>query len=650
MLLGRARNPLAYTLIRDVFTTARAAGSLNNTAAEPGAGTRLVADTQTKMSISGGAVVVSGGRASPGFGDPAWYYTPGFARAAGRTAIFSFVMHSGESQGAYLGWTHNAPPSSVSSFRDKGLNFTGTQFRAWDNTNIPVIGAIATETVYECAIVLFSTGALVFLRGGAFGNDWCLLFPYNTGTQTPLNIGWQTYNTVFDVLAASATDITAWTSYTANATAYTASPTAGAAVTALRESVIEFTWTPAANDTLELDVLRLDANNRWIVRGSQAGSTCKLIQREAGAETERATAAQTWIPGTPYRVVVVQDIKSIRVLVENVVKAGITGSTAAYRSGGTTVQTSHAGANLTVRPLRVDLWHGSGIEADSIERAYGTNVSTYLTTPTYDGSGQATHPDVIDFGVGQTWNGYRYWMAMTPYPSSNNLYENPSILVSNDNSTWIAPPGLTNPIAAHPADGFNSDVDLTMVGSTMYLYYRQYTASNSGHILWLMSSTDGVTWSAPQSIINQANQQDVAPAIVYYGGQYLMFAIDDLATNVVTRRTAPTIAGPWSAAVVVPFALPGSNEPWHMDVCVDATRARLWASMSTFASELYLAYSDDGGSTWSVGTKPVIPGAGWSTAIYRSCIKAQNGYLDCWYSGYTGVPNVWHVGYTKIWL
>ena len=48
-----------------------------------------------------------------------------------------------------------------------------------------------------------------------------------------------------------------------------------------------------------------------------------------------------------------------------------------------------------------------------------------LTIPTFDGSGQAVHPSVIDLvqmhGV-TSWAGYRYWMLMTPYPYADDTY------------------------------------------------------------------------------------------------------------------------------------------------------------------------------------------------------------------------------------
>ena len=36
----------------------------------------------------------------------------------------------------------------------------------------------------------------------------------------------------------------------------------------------------------------------------------------------------------------------------------------------------------------------------------------HISTP--DGTGHVVHPDVVDAGA--PFRGYRYWMAMTPYP------------------------------------------------------------------------------------------------------------------------------------------------------------------------------------------------------------------------------------------
>src|SRR5699024_8293928 len=73
---------------------------------------------------------------------------------------------------------------------------------------------------------------------------------------------------------------------------------------------------------------------------------------------------------------------------------------------------------------------------------YLTQKPQILDIPTYEGSGKAVHPSVHAFRI--PWNGYRFWMAFTPYP--NTQHENPSIVASGDGVNWVVPSGLTNPI------------------------------------------------------------------------------------------------------------------------------------------------------------------------------------------------------------
>lgn len=76
----------------------------------------------------------------------------------------------------------------------------------------------------------------------------------------------------------------------------------------------------------------------------------------------------------------------------------------------------------------------------------GSDGSAALDIRTYlDGKNQPTHPSVVD--MGRAWNGWRYWMAYSPYPNANGAEENPCIAVSNDMLNWATPEGLYNPIA-----------------------------------------------------------------------------------------------------------------------------------------------------------------------------------------------------------
>ena len=61
--------------------------------------------------------------------------------------------------------------------------------------------------------------------------------------------------------------------------------------------------------------------------------------------------------------------------------------------------------------------------------------SENMNISTFDGSNEFTHPSVLYFEKG--FNGYKYWMAYTPYHNCNVNIENPCIAVSNDGINFI---------------------------------------------------------------------------------------------------------------------------------------------------------------------------------------------------------------------
>jgi hypothetical protein len=72
------------------------------------------------------------------------------------------------------------------------------------------------------------------------------------------------------------------------------------------------------------------------------------------------------------------------------------------------------------------------------------NALAPLAIPTYDGSGQVVEPDVIFFD--SPWHGFRYWIAVSPYPFTDPSKENPTIVVSNDGVNWQGLGGQENPL------------------------------------------------------------------------------------------------------------------------------------------------------------------------------------------------------------
>ena len=57
-----------------------------------------------------------------------------------------------------------------------------------------------------------------------------------------------------------------------------------------------------------------------------------------------------------------------------------------------------------------------------------TNALTALCFKNYLGNTQNIHPKVLYFP--EKWNGYKFWMAYTPYPKGKTDAENPCMAVT----------------------------------------------------------------------------------------------------------------------------------------------------------------------------------------------------------------------------
>lgn len=283
----------------------------------------------------------------------------------------------------------------------------------------------------------------------------------------------------------------------------------------------------------------------------------------------------------------------------------------------------------------------------TIDYASAPNAAAFLTTPTYDGSGEATHPSVLDMGVGG-WNGYRYWMAMTPYPNADNTKEQPSILVSADGNTWSVPAGGTNPI--DPAFNQDSDTDLYYEAGTLYCIYRRRNQD-----VVLSSTTDGINWSVPVLLFTGAASAITSPSLLKIGSQYVIWSVNAAVATPyqLERRTCSTLTGTWSAPTVCTITMPTAPTLvgiWHLDVLADGGTLYAIITFQYAMYQLFLASSTDGGLTWTLAAGPVLgQTTGWDKQIYRSTMLRIAGGFDLWYGGYAnGAPSIWHIGRTTI--
>ena len=193
-----------------------------------------------------------------------------------------------------------------------------------------------------------------------------------------------------------------------------------------------------------------------------------------------------------------------------------------------------------------------------------------LTLPTHEGSGQATHPSVLYFEEG--WNGWKYWMAMTPYPGSDEGSEDPNVLVSNDGKTWQVPDGLTNPIDDQQGkpNPHNSDTQLIMAPSgEMYLTWRMVDRPNGKtNRIYLVKSMDGVHWSEKEEIWTGA-PQFMSQALIWTGERWRLYGVANgggVPNRVVFYESADLKA--WSEPTTTSFnpELSPGQRLWHIDV------------------------------------------------------------------------------------
>jgi predicted GH43/DUF377 family glycosyl hydrolase len=278
------------------------------------------------------------------------------------------------------------------------------------------------------------------------------------------------------------------------------------------------------------------------------------------------------------------------------------------------------------------------------------NAPSFQQIPTYDGSGQATHPDIAYFPDG--WHGHKYWMAMTPYTYDSAGRENPSIVVSNDGASWVVPPGLTNPLVPPPACDHNSDPDIVYDPrhDELYLYYTEleraeYCSSVNENHLRLLKSPDGVHWSDPQTVMSWDLGKDpiyVSPAVIYRRGSFEMWMAGD--SGVVHATSEDGVN--WSALQTAGI----DATVWHLNVDYVEGESQYWmlfVDSPLAGSRLRLATSEDG-LTWDVYPAPLLaPGSGWDDErIYRAVFLYDEGRLRVWYSARSSAGE-WHVGYSE---
>ena len=316
--------------------------------------------------------------------------------------------------------------------------------------------------------------------------------------------------------------------------------------------------------------------------------------------------------------------------------------------GGITITACRGGADQVAASLTPPE-DNSGIDEADIPGA-ALVAPALLQTPTYDGSGELVHPDAVV--LPERWNGHRYWVSATPYPTGNPKYENPSIYQGYKSQQMLVPTGVRNPLAQPGSlGGYLSDPDMLFDPDRdqLRMYYRQTTTSSD--VLYMMTSQDGVQWSAPVRVFTGERYGLISPAIVRESASsWRMWSVYAVAQGCYSlsgemsleqRRSTDGVA--WSAPEPVNLRVLG-RVPWHMDVQYIPAKQEYWALIAAYPqgttcsqTAIYFARSADG-TNWTVSPNPLLGPyefAPLNDLVYRSTFHYHEASdaVSVWFSG-----------------
>ncbi|GKX27565.1 hypothetical protein SH1V18_00450 [Vallitalea longa] len=306
------------------------------------------------------------------------------------------------------------------------------------------------------------------------------------------------------------------------------------------------------------------------------------------------------------------------------------------------------------------------------------NAENYLNIPTFTANGknegEVTHPDIIKFDT--SWNGYKYWMAVTPNQTGNSQFENPCIVASNDGENWVVPKDIENPLTGikeEPRPYHNCDVDLVYDedSDSLRVYYvwskddipygQDGFQPSEVRLIEVKKSDEGYSVSSPETVVISDKRYDIlSPSIVKKSDdEWYMWCVNtgdrgyNNQTNHVDYRTSSDGKN-WSMPVSLKDTfIQRGYQPWHIDVEYVEEKDEYFTIFPAYPdggnsefTELFFARSNDG-ITWTNYENPMlrVDRDSWdSDFIYRSTFIIENDTMRIWYSAGTGEG--WRIGYT----
>ncbi|MCH7379972.1 MULTISPECIES: hypothetical protein [Acinetobacter] len=264
-----------------------------------------------------------------------------------------------------------------------------------------------------------------------------------------------------------------------------------------------------------------------------------------------------------------------------------------------------------------------------------------LDTP-YFANDHVVHPMFLDF-QDKLVEKNKYWLGITPYHNTQDVYENPTIYESNNLENFDLISRFKQPLSEIPKKinsddkAYNSDInfgydpfkgELIMMWRTVNSLHGN--VNNRLFDLRYVTSKDGVKWSEEKVLFSNSYKDPIlSPSILYNTENnlwYLYYVGYRKNKATIAYRTSANLEGIWSDAHFIDN--PKNIDPWHLEARFVGKQTILLINDNFSSKNLYFALGPNG-ENFKVSEKPLLSGK--DLAPYKasfSPIYNQNGSVS----------------------
>jgi hypothetical protein len=284
-----------------------------------------------------------------------------------------------------------------------------------------------------------------------------------------------------------------------------------------------------------------------------------------------------------------------------------------------------------------------------------SGVSKVLTLPNPypDKTNAPVHTSIVKSPT--TFNGYKFWIAYTPYPNANSDYENPCVVATNNFENFVEP--ATNPIVGKPTIGYNADTHLVFSPDYNRLYLLYRSRGGGLNTLKIMHTEDGKTWSEPITLFSGSLGTDFASPSAWWNGTSWVITYHNLDAStpwpiyrVVSNSS--DIYGTYSSPLLVnaPTSPNGLNLGWWHSYFENVGNGQIVGLVQDNtgaggSGDLYSIQSFDDGLNFELNPKKIVRSQGF----YRSTFYRDGNSIVFIPTTLSGIPTIYRaeMGYIK---